>query len=65
MYVDNEYTFGHLIDSETFDITHKNPEIYQLFENRYNWEQRYIHTDYMENFNPDKKPLEVFIWLNL
>lgn len=58
MYVDNEYTFGHLIDSETFDITHKNPEIYQLFENRYNWEQRYIHPDYMENFNPDKKPLE-------
>lgn len=63
MYIDNQYTFGHLIDSETFDITLKNPEVYQLFENRYDWEQRYIHPDYMENFNPDKKPAEVFIIL--
>lgn len=60
MYVDNQYTYGHLIDSETFDITLKNPEVYQLFENRYNWELRYIHPDYMENFNTDKNPLEVF-----
>ncbi|XP_060849182.1 procollagen-lysine,2-oxoglutarate 5-dioxygenase isoform X1 [Rhopalosiphum padi] len=58
MYIDNQYTYGHLIDSETFDITLKNPEVYQLFENRYDWEQRYIHPEYMENFNPDKKPAE-------
>ena len=61
MYIDNQYTYGHLIDSETFDITLKNPEVYQLFENRYDWEQRYIHPEYMENFNPDKKPAEVTI----
>lgn len=65
MYIDNQYTFGHLIDSETFDTTLKNPELYQLFENRYDWEQRYIHPDYMENFNPDKKPAEVFIKCSL
>lgn len=64
MYIDNRYTFGHLIDSETFNVTLKNPEVYQLFENRYDWEQRYIHPDYTENFNPDKKPLEVFSKLN-
>lgn len=64
MYIDNQYTYGHLIDSETFDITLKNPEVYQLFENRYDWEQRYIHPEYMENFNPDKKPAEVSILLN-
>ncbi|VVC41556.1 Hypothetical protein CINCED_3A018714 [Cinara cedri] len=58
MYIDNQYTFGHLIDSETFDITLKNPEVFQLFDNRYDWEQRYIHPDYMENFNPDNKPAE-------
>jgi len=59
MYIDNQYTYGHLIDSESFDITLKNPEVYQLFENRYDWEQRYIHPEYMDNFNPDKKPAEV------
>lgn len=59
MYIDNQYTFGHLIDSETFDITLKNPEVYQLFENRYDWEQRYIHPDYMKNFNTDIIPAQV------
>ncbi|XP_050425318.1 procollagen-lysine,2-oxoglutarate 5-dioxygenase isoform X2 [Adelges cooleyi] len=58
MYVDNQYTYGHLIDSETFDTTLKHPEVYQLFENRYDWEQRYIHPEYMENFNPDKDPAQ-------
>lgn len=61
MYIDNEYNFGHLIDSETFNITQKNPEMYQLFENRYDWEQRYVHQDYKINFDPDKKPIEVFV----
>lgn len=63
MYIDNQYSFGHLIDSESFDTSLKNPEVYQLFENRYNWELRYIHPDYMENLNPDKKPAEV-LYLN-
>ncbi|XP_050525944.1 procollagen-lysine,2-oxoglutarate 5-dioxygenase isoform X2 [Daktulosphaira vitifoliae] len=58
MYVDNRYTYGHLIDSITFNISLKNPEMYQLFDNRYDWEQRYIHPDYMENFNPEKSPAE-------
>jgi len=58
MYIDNQYTFGHLIDSETFDITLKNPEVYQLFENRYDWEQRYIHPDYMKNFNTEIIPAQ-------
>lgn len=63
MYVDNQYTFGHLIDSETFNTSLKNPEMYQLIENRIDWEQRYIHPNYMVNFDPDKKPIEVTIKL--
>ncbi|KAL4090405.1 hypothetical protein QTP88_025251 [Uroleucon formosanum] len=58
MYIDNHHTYGHLIDSESFDITLKNPEVYQIFENRYDWTQRYIHPEYTDNFNPDKKPAE-------
>lgn len=65
MYIDNQYSYGHLIDSETFDITRKNPEVYQLIENRYDWEMRYIHPDYKENFKPDKKPAEVCIQFEL
>lgn len=61
MYIDNQCKFGHLVDSKSFNITLKNPEVYQIFENRYDWTQRYIHPDYKDNFNPDKQPKEVFI----
>lgn len=54
--------YGHLIDPETFDISLTNPNVYQIFENKWDWEQRYIHPDYAENFNIEKKPSQVIFF---
>lgn len=59
MYISNKEYYGHLIDPETFDITLTNPNVYQVFENKWDWEQRYIHPEYVENFNVDIKPKQV------
>ncbi|XP_019873641.2 procollagen-lysine,2-oxoglutarate 5-dioxygenase isoform X2 [Aethina tumida] len=56
MYVSNRVDFGHLINAETYDITRAEPDMYQIFENEKDWEQRYIHPEYPENFNPENKP---------
>ncbi|XP_046984159.1 procollagen-lysine,2-oxoglutarate 5-dioxygenase [Schistocerca americana] len=53
MHVSNRLDFGHLVDPDTFDTSKTNPEVYQIFENRWDWEQRYIHANYTENFNPN------------
>lgn len=61
MYVSNRVDFGHLINPETYDITRTAPDMYQMFENSMDWEQRYISPVYVENFNPDKKPKQVIV----
>lgn len=59
MYVSNRVDFGHLVNPETYDITRTEPEMYQIFDNEQDWEARFIHAEYPENFNPDKKNLQV------
>lgn len=58
MYVSNRVDFGHLINPDNLDITRTEPEMYQIFDNPQDWEERFIHAEYMENFNPDKKELQ-------
>lgn len=53
MYVTNRVDFGHLVNADTFDTSHTNSEIYQIFDNRWDWEQRYIHDNYTKNFDPN------------
>lgn len=59
MYISNRLDFGHLINPDTFDITLTKPDMYQIFENEEDWEQRYIHEDYVESLNPEKKTEQV------
>lgn len=59
MYVSNRVDFGHLIDPETYDTTRAAPDMYQIFENAIDWERKYIHQLYPENFNLEKKPSQV------
>lgn len=56
MYVDNLMEFGHLINPETYDITRTHPNIYQIFENRKEWEARYIHPEYYNSFEEGVEP---------
>lgn len=58
MYVSNRVDFGHLINYETYDITRAEPDMYQIFENEQAWQEAFIHPDYFDNLNPDKKNLQ-------
>lgn len=59
MFVSNLHEFGHLVNSENYDLTRKHPDFYTLLDNRWDWEQRYIHTDYATTLDPNTKPLQV------
>ncbi|KAJ8961212.1 hypothetical protein NQ318_008895 [Aromia moschata] len=56
MYVSNRGDFGHLINYDTYDITRAEPDMYQIFDNELEWEERYIHKDYRSNLLPDHVP---------
>ncbi|KAL0119879.1 hypothetical protein PUN28_007957 [Cardiocondyla obscurior] len=58
MYVSNRLEFGHLVDPDSYDIRLTYPDMYQIMDNKLDWEKRYIHSNYSENFNPDKKPIQ-------
>lgn len=59
MFASNRLEFGHLVNPETFDITRTEPDMYQIIDNQRDWETRYIHPEYPENFNPEKKAQQV------
>jgi len=59
MYVNNRLDFGHLVNPDTYDIRLTYPDMYQIMDNKLDWEKRYIHPNYSENFNSDKKPIQV------
>ncbi|CAH0558083.1 unnamed protein product [Brassicogethes aeneus] len=56
IYVSNRVDFGHLVNPETYDLTLAEPDMYQIFENEKEWEERYIHEDYPGNFDPENAP---------
>ncbi|XP_016839853.1 procollagen-lysine,2-oxoglutarate 5-dioxygenase isoform X1 [Nasonia vitripennis] len=58
MYVNNRLDFGHLVNPETFNISLTNPDMYQMFDNKLDWEKRYIHVNYSDNFLPENKPVQ-------
>ncbi|EZA59211.1 Procollagen-lysine,2-oxoglutarate 5-dioxygenase [Ooceraea biroi] len=58
MYVSNRLDFGHLVNPETYNIQLTHPDMYQIMDNKLDWEKRYIHPNYSESFHPDKKPIQ-------
>lgn len=63
LFVDNREDFGHLTDLEGFDVTKINPNIYELFSNRWDWEKRYLHSEYRDYLVEGKTQLQVSIFL--
>lgn len=59
MYVSNRIEFGHLINADTFDVTRTEPEMYQIFDNEQDWEDRYISDEYFDALRPESKDLQV------
>lgn len=64
LYITNREDFGHLINPDTYDITMADPDMYQIFENEKDWEKRYIHPEYKNNFLPERTPIQVEIGNN-
>ncbi len=52
-YVSNRINFGHLVNSDDFSTEHLNNELWEISNNRWDWEQRYIHENYTKNFDDD------------
>lgn len=46
MYVSNLPDFGHLARLETYDLSRKNPDFYEIYSNEIDWRRRYIHENY-------------------
>lgn len=65
-YVSNRVSFGHLVDSDGFHISHLNNDLWEMSRNRWDWEQRYIHPNYsqslMENANLTQPCPDVFLF---
>lgn len=59
LYVNNLQEFGHLTDLEGFDTSKTNPNVYELMRNRKDWEHAYLHSEYMDNFSPNRTHLQV------
>lgn len=65
MYVTNIMDYGHLVNPESYDITLTEPDMYQIFDNEGDWEDRYIHPEYVETLNPKTKNQQVsFVYLS-
>ncbi|XP_020286175.1 procollagen-lysine,2-oxoglutarate 5-dioxygenase 3 isoform X2 [Pseudomyrmex gracilis] len=58
MYVSNRLEFGHLVNPDSYDIRLTYPDMYQIMDNKLDWEKRYIHPNYSDSFNPDVKPIQ-------
>ncbi|XP_023288788.1 procollagen-lysine,2-oxoglutarate 5-dioxygenase 3 [Orussus abietinus] len=58
MYVSNRLEFGHLVSTDNYDIKLTHPDFYQIFDNKLNWEKRYIHENYSDSFAPNKTHIQ-------
>jgi len=55
MYVTNRLDWGHLITADNFETTHLNNEMYEIQNNRWDWEKRYLHENYTQSLNMENK----------
>lgn len=61
MYIDNREDYGHLVSADNFDTSHTNNELYQILENKYDFESRYLHPDYQTYLEENRTLHEVEI----
>jgi hypothetical protein len=46
MYMTNLQHYGHLLNAENYETNHLHNDLYNIFENRFEWEQKYLHENY-------------------
>ncbi|XP_076023087.1 procollagen-lysine,2-oxoglutarate 5-dioxygenase 1 [Genypterus blacodes] len=46
MYAMNTHSFGRILSTENYQTTHLHNDLWQIFQNPVDWEERYIHENY-------------------
>ncbi|KAM4563127.1 procollagen-lysine,2-oxoglutarate 5-dioxygenase 1 [Odontesthes bonariensis] len=46
MYVTNMHTFGRILSTENYQTSHLHNDLWQIFQNPADWQERYIHENY-------------------
>lgn len=46
MYATNMHTFGRILSTENYQTSHLHNDLWQIFENPLDWQDRYIHENY-------------------
>ncbi|XP_041801818.1 procollagen-lysine,2-oxoglutarate 5-dioxygenase 1 isoform X1 [Chelmon rostratus] len=46
LYVTNMHTFGRILSTENYQTSHLHNDLWQIFENPLDWQERYIHENY-------------------
>ncbi|XP_078026466.1 procollagen-lysine,2-oxoglutarate 5-dioxygenase 1 isoform X2 [Epinephelus lanceolatus] len=46
MYVTNMHTFGRILSTENYEMSHLHNDLWQIFENPMDWQERFIHENY-------------------
>lgn len=46
MIVTNRLDWGHLVNADNFSTSHLHNELYEVINNRWDWEKRYLHENY-------------------
>jgi len=66
MYTTNLEHFGHLKEMQTYNTNYKNNDLYQIFDNKLDWEEKYLHpefTKYLEEDSDIPQPCPDVYWV--
>ncbi|XP_064610381.1 procollagen-lysine,2-oxoglutarate 5-dioxygenase 1-like isoform X2 [Liolophura sinensis] len=50
--------YGHLVNNDYFDTSHVHNEMWQIFDNPFDWELRYLHENYTQALDPNTTLLQ-------
>uniref|UniRef100_A0A3P9M636 Procollagen-lysine, 2-oxoglutarate 5-dioxygenase 2 n=1 Tax=Oryzias latipes TaxID=8090 RepID=A0A3P9M636_ORYLA len=50
MFITNRHDFGRLISTASYNTSHYNNDLWQIFENPVDWKEKYIHQNYTQIF---------------
>lgn len=53
------------INSDNFDTSHLHNEMFQIFDNRWDWEVRYLHPNWSHALDPNATLEQVRIKINI
>lgn len=68
MYVTNRASMGHLVSTDRFVTDRPHAELWQLEQNRWDWERRYIHSNYSTALSTEtvnEQPCQDVFWFPL